>query len=62
MATEAQRKATQRHSRKQHQINLKYEAYETEDYFKIKEHCKNINMTIQAYLKMLAREDMKHWN
>ena len=62
MTTEAQRRAIAKYQKGKPMVNVKfYKKSEIEDYIKIKNHCKNINITIQAYFKMLAKEDMKTW-
>lgn len=62
MSTQAQRESNSRHQKKIPMVTIHYNLSEIEEYERIKTHCKTINMTIQAYLKMLAREDMKHWS
>ena len=62
MLSEARRRNNRNYQKKTKTILITYNAKEVEEYECIKSHCQNYNMTIQTYLKMLAREDMKHWN
>lgn len=62
MVTIAKKQANSRYQKNTPMVTIHYNKQEIEEYEKIKIHCSKINMTIQAYLKMLAREDMKHWS
>lgn len=61
MLSEARRRNNKNYQQKTKTVLVTFSAKEINNYELIKEHCKSINMTIQKYFIMLAKEDMKNW-
>lgn len=61
MSSQAQREAVARYKKKIKQIQIEYSIQEMEEYQKIEDHCKQLGISYQQYVKSLIREDMTKW-
>lgn len=58
MTTQAQKEANKRYKAKTKQIMVKYSIQEMEEYRRAEQHCHEMDITYQRYVKDLIRKDL----